>query len=172
MVPADVAPVAQGEEVVIAPGEVGGEDEGEAAGGTGAGEGADFGAAAGAEVAAAGGARVAGAERAGGFDDAGGEAHHQERALAALVGCFFVPTVGGVCGFGGHGRGGDVHDELAEVLFVEGDAVDFVGGEAWVRARDEGAADGDLGGEADDGGGDGGGGEGADGRVDVAGVGG
>lgn len=58
------------------------------------------------------------------------------------------------------------------MLFVEGDAVGFVGGEAWVGARDEGAADGDLGGEADDGGGDGGGGERVDGRVDVAGVGG
>lgn len=76
LAPADVAPVAQGEEVVIAAGQVGGEDESETAGGTGAGESADFGAAAGAEVAAAGGPRVAGAERAGWFDDAGGEAHH------------------------------------------------------------------------------------------------
>lgn len=58
------------------------------------------------------------------------------------------------------------------MLFVEGDAVGFVGGEGGVGARDEGAADGDLGGEADDGGGDGGGGERVDGRVDVAGVGG
>lgn len=154
--------------MVVAAGEVGGEDEGEAAGGTGGGEGADFGAAARAEVAGAGGARVAGAEGAGGFDDARGEAHHQERARAVVVGGGGGGGVGAVRGFGGHGRGGDVHDEVAEVLFVEGDAVGFVGGAARVGACDEGAADGDLGGEADDGGADGGGGERGDGRVDVA----
>ena len=163
MFPGDVAPVAQREQVVVAAREVGGQDEREAAGGTGAGEGADLGAAAGAEVAAAGGAGVAGAEAAGWFDDARGEAHHQKRTLAAFVLAFFcgfslVALVGvGLGGPGCDGRGGDVHDEVAEVLLVEGDAVGFVGGHAGVGARDEGAADGDLGGETNHGGGDGGG---------------
>ena len=53
-------------------------------------------------------------------------------------------------GFGGDGRGGDVHDQFSKMLFVEGDAVGFVDGDAGVGACDEGAADGDLGGETDD----------------------
>lgn len=55
---------------------------------------------------------------------------------------------------------------------VEGDGVGCGGCGGGVGARDEGAADGDLGGEPDDGAGDVGGGEGGDGGVDVGGVGG
>ena len=54
------------------------------------------------------------------------------------------------------------------MLLVEGDGVGFVGGGGGVGAVDEGFADGDLGGEADDGAGDVRGGQGPDGVVDVA----
>ena len=55
---------------------------------------------------------------------------------------------------------------------VEGDSVGLGGRDGRVCARDEGAADGDLGGETDDGAGYVGGGEVRDGDVDVAWVGG
>ncbi len=93
--------------------------------------------------------------------DARGEAHHQQGALAAV----------GLLG-GGSGRGGVAQEELAVVAVVEGDGVGCGGRGGGVGAGDEGAADGDLGGEADDGAGDVGGYEGGDGGVDVGGVGG
>lgn len=161
--PGDFFPVAQGEEMVIAPCQMRAQDERQPARRTGGGQRADLAAAAAAEVAAARGLGMACAEGGKEGGDARGETHHQEGALAF--------ECGGGCGRGG-GRGGVAQEELAVVAVVEGDGVGRGGWGGGVGARDEGAADGDLGGEADDGAGDVGGGEGGDGGVDVGGVGG
>jgi len=97
--------------------------------------------------------------------DARGETHHQQCALAA------VPLLPAFIG-GSGGRRGVAQEELAVVAVVEGDGVGRGSRGGGVGARDEGAADGDLGGEADDGAGDVRGDEGGDGGVDVGGVGG
>ena len=104
--------------MVVGAGEVGGEDESEAAGGTRGGEVADFALAAGAEIAAACGPGVAGAEGLEGFDDAGGESHHEERALrfGCRVGCRVRRC--------GRGRCCGGHNELAIVLLIQGNIVD------------------------------------------------
>lgn len=62
--------------MVVGASEMSGEDEGETAGGAGGGESTDFATASAAEVSAARGPGMTCAEAFGGFDDAGGEAHH------------------------------------------------------------------------------------------------
>ena len=88
---------------------------------------------------------MAGAEGGFGADGAGGEAHHEQ-------------TVGGGPAGGDVGRGvgdwwgGVAEEELAEVLFMEDDVV--VGERLVVGTGHEFGADGDLGGQTDDGGAD------------------
>ena len=96
---------------------------------------------------------MAGAERGLAVGDAGGEAHAQEGASPDEV----LSAVGGGCGGGRRGggwRGSCAHEQLAVVDVVEGDSVGLAGGHGGIGARDQGPADGDLGGEADDDAGD------------------
>ena len=76
---------------------------------------ADLGAASCAEVAAAGGQAVAGTETRGGFEDAGGEAHHDEGGFDGLGGGAVVH-----CWWGG-----GAHQEVSIVGFGKGDGVGF-----------------------------------------------
>ena len=121
------------------------------------GQGADFRRATRAQVACQAGAGVACAEGRVWGDSAGGEAHHEEgRGRGGLM--------------VGDGRSGDGQHEFAEVLLVQDDVVR--GGVVVVGAAYELGADCDLRGKADDGRGDLVAHEVADGRVDVARVGG
>ena len=136
---------------------MGGEDEREAAGRALGGERADLGAAARTQVARAAGAGVACAEGGGGLDGPGGESHHQQG----------VGGLGAVLRYRGRGHG---EHQVAEVLLVQDDVV--VGAVGVVGLADQFGADGDLGGEADDGGADLVRDEVRDGAVDIAWVGG
>lgn len=106
------------------------------------------------------------AERWSGIDDTGGKAHHQEGGFDRCV------WISGCSRRRGSRRGCGAHEEIAVVGFIQGDGVGLGGREVRVCTGDECAADGDLGGKANDGAGYGGGGEGGYGCVDIARVGG
>lgn len=161
--PGDHAPVLQREKMMVAAREVGAEDQGEIACGTRGWERADFAAAARAEISTSRGPGMACAKRRGGIDDSGGEAHHEE-------GGFDRRLVLGVIGGSSWWCGG-AHEEITVVGFIENDGVGFGRRERRVGARDEGAADCDLGCKADDAAGYVGGYKSGDGAVDISWVG-
>lgn len=107
---ANFGPIDQGKQVVVGTGQVGGEDESEVAGRTFGGQGTDFSPASGTEISLARRAGVAGAQARVRVDGARGKPHHQQRT-------------GGLGMVVGDGWGGDVHQEFAEVLFVQGHPV-------------------------------------------------
>ena len=165
--PGHFTPVLQGEEMVVAAGQVRAENQGEFAGRAGGGEGADFAAAAGAQVAAVRGAGVAGAYRWRKVDDARWEPHHQEGGLDG--GLFRLGRII-VRREGGRGRGG-VHEKFAEMDFVEGDRVGLGRRQCGIGAGDERDEEGDLSSKANHAAGDMCGGQSGNGAVDVARVG-
>ena len=179
--PADFDPVLEREQVVVAAGQVGGEDQREAAGRTRRGEGADlharsvdkrdggeerthFAATPRTQVPAPRRLRVAGAEARDVRHCPAREAHHQQAVvrrglLQARPACH-------------RRRRGGGHDQFAVVLLVEGDRVRCRRVERGVGARNERLADSDFGRQANDCARDARLDQRADSLVDVAGVGG
>ena len=163
--PRNLPPIAQRKKVMIRPRQMRRQDKRESAGRTGARKRADFAVTPTTQIPTPRRLRMASAETLRLLHNPRRKPHHQQTALAAI-------SRFRLSGLGGDGWRGRFHEEVAVVLLVESDAVGLVGGAGGIGARDECAADGDLGSEADDAAGYVRGCEGCYGCVDVPWVGG